>query len=1044
MPTKPLRTDLLDTGIPVATLWLLAAGLLTMWVILHWASRRLPGGGWVRAAGGLVRTAAGTAAIWSVWQAIARHLVLESSWPLWVNALVGAAAIEIIIGLYQLEKRIVRPGVGRWLLGLRLLMTAAVLTILVQPVFARDEERREDRNVVVLVDDSASMQIADRGMPVDEKLALAAFEGMDVMKGRPVLAGVLAEGRGVQRRLDAAAEALRVIELSGREEEKERLEKEAEGLRALEDEARKWAATARGAIDGAGGGLSEDLRRVQDLLRRRLGNDTLEGLNQVRAGLNGRNSRQLRRGFSDAATAMEEGLAGASPLALAVDETFYQGLPAEAREKIDAATGRTRAEMARQALTRAGNGKASFLDQVKEKYTLQLMRFGSKAAEVESMTPESFTEDAALRRRSDLTGALEKIRETWPPENLASVVVVSDFRHNGLLPPDDAARGLGLQGSPVSAIVTGSSRGTKDAAVIALTSPQSVFLGDRVRIRADLKADGLRGKELKVKLLKEGKVVSEQTVPVPEDDFRTTLRLADQPPEKGIFGYSLVIEPLEGELFPNNNQWDFDVAVSDDRTNVLLIDDVPRWEFRYLRNLFDSRDKSVHLQHVLIHPDTLAGAEPLPAIPASAARKFGDSEATRLPERPEDWRKFDVIILGDLPPGTLGEETWNIIRECVDRRGAMLVLVAGPSHMPHAFTNEAARALIPVEYDAGTAPVYLGPEPSYRLALTADGRSSTIFLQSLSGVDNARIWDEIPPLSWRHPIRAVKPGASVLAWAKPVVLDASGVEVPGRADAVPAGDLASALLRQRQTEQQQALVVTAQTGLGKVVMLNFDQTWRFRYGVGDTYHHRFWGQLMRWGAGQNLAAGTNFVRLGTDRLSVEPGQPVKIMARLVDETFRPVADADVKAIIYKGDERIMVKPLTYRADSHGMYETEVESLSEPGVYRVELAGDKVAELLAKENVARVDQKLTVTAEGNPVELGEISVDRELAAKVASLSGGAVVAPGSADELIRLFGAPTKVVIKRRETTLWDNWLLLLVAVGAGTAEWVLRRKGGLV
>jgi hypothetical protein len=37
-----------------------------------------------------------------------------------------------------------------------------------------------------------------------------------------------------------------------------------------------------------------------------------------------------------------------------------------------------------------------------------------------------------------------------------------------------------------------------------------------------------------------------------------------------------------------------------------------------------------------------------------------------------------------------------------------------------------------------------------------------------------------------------------------------------------------------------------------------------------------------------------------------------------------------------------------------------------------------------------------------------------------------------------------VVIKRRETTLWDNWLLLLVAVGAGTAEWVLRRKGGLV
>jgi hypothetical protein len=1042
MPTKPLRTDLLDSAIATPTVWMGAAALLLFWMLLHWLSRRFATGKLLRWLAWPLRIAVGTAAIWTVWQAVARHLVLESSWPLWVNALVGATAIEIICGLYQLEKRIVKPSLGRWLLALRLLMTAAVLTMLVQPVFARDEERREDRNVVVLVDDSASMQIADREMPVDEKLGLAAFEGMDFLKNRPPLATALGEGRSLLERLAAAAESLRVVEMLGRDEEKTRLDKEAAAWRDLEDQARQWAARVRPAIDVNVGTITEDFRRAQDIMRRRLGNDTLEGLNQIRAGLGSRNARQLRRGFSDAAAAIDEGLSVAPAVALAADETFYTALPQDARERIDAAAARTRGETARLALTRGRDGKPSFLDQVREKYTLRLMRFGSKAAEVESLAPEAFTDDPELRRRTDLASALDKIRETWPPENLAGVVVLSDFRHNGLLPPDDAARGLGLQGSPVSAVVTGSSRGSVDAAVVSLSSPQSVFLGDRVRIRADLKADGLRGRELRVRLLKEGQTVSEQTVPVPEDSFRTTLRLADQPPEKGIFGYSVVIEPVTGELFANNNQWDFDVAVSDDRTNVLLIDDVPRWEFRYLRNLFDSRDKSVHLQHVLIHPDTLSGADALPAIPASAARKFGESEATRLPSSPEEWRKFDVIILGDLPPGTLGEETWNIIRECVDRRGAMLVVIAGPSHMPHAFTNEAARSLIPVEYDAGTAPLYMGPELSYRLALTADGRSSPIFLQSLSGVDNARIWDEIPPLSWRHPIRAVKPGASVLAWARPVVLDAAGNEV--RARPAASGDLADALLQQKQTEQQNALVVTSQTGLGKVVMLNFDQTWRFRYGVGDTYHHRFWGQLMRWGAGQNLASGTNFVRLGTDRLSIEPGQPLKIMARLVDDTFRPVAGADVKAAIYRGDERVMVKNLTYREDSHGMYETEVESLKDPGAYRIELEGSTVRELLARENVQKVDQKLTVTAEGNPVELGEISVDREMAVKLASLSGGAVVAPESVSDLLRLFGDATKVVTKRLETTLWDNWMLLLVAIGAATAEWILRRKGGLV
>ena len=91
-----------------------------------------------------------------------------------------------------------------------------------------------------------------------------------------------------------------------------------------------------------------------------------------------------------------------------------------------------------------------------------------------------------------------------------------------------------------------------------------------------------------------GKVVA-----VPDDSFRTTLRLSHTPTEKGIFSYSVRVEAVEGEVFTTNNDWPLEVAVTDDRTNVLLVDSVPRWEFRYLRNLFYGRDKSVHLQYVL-------------------------------------------------------------------------------------------------------------------------------------------------------------------------------------------------------------------------------------------------------------------------------------------------------------------------------------------------------------------------------------------------------------------------------------------------------------
>jgi hypothetical protein len=1047
MTTDKPRPDLLGSEVHTSSVWILAAVLIAVWVVSHLISRRFLKTKPLKLAGFAVRTLLGAVAIWAIWQAVARHLVLETDWPLWMCGLIGGFSIEVLIAFYQLEKRIVRPGLGRWLLALRLVVAAAVLIILAQPVFTWDETERIDRNVVVLLDDSASMQIADKDMPVAEKLAVAAFEGIDVIKDRPALPRLFSEAKQLASDLERVAELFKVPDNYSRDEVKEFIATNNEEINRVEKAGLDWAEGVGQAMDEnrrEQRDLPEDIRRLRNEVRKRAINDFRERMKQFRNGLARNDEREIRNAAREAAIQLQRGMEIAGPYADAVDEKFYASLPGDAREKIDAAAARPRAEIAQQILTRKQGDAPSLLDQIAMKYTLRHMRFGKKAAETDRVDgPEG---DASFRSRTDLSGALKRIKETYEGDRLAGVVVVSDFRHNGATNPDNEAHAIGVQGAPIVPILTGSSRGTKDAAIISVGSPQSVFLGDRVRVKAEIKADGLRGQQVAVKLLREGAVIHEEKVPVPDNDFRTTLRFSHQPPEKGIFNYTVRVDPVEGELFPNNNEWSFDVAVSDDRTNVLLIDDRPRWEFRYLRNLFDSRDKSVHLQYVLLHPDTLQGAPALPAIPASASRKFGDSEATRLPASPEEWRKFDVIILGDLPPAVLGEDTWKIIRECVDERGAMLVIVAGPAHMPHAFTNETARSLIPVEYEYSTAEMMLGPEPAYRLMLTAEGRNHPIFEATNSQVDNARIWSEVPVMRWRHAIKGIRKGAEVLAWARPVPVDAFGNPVEG-SDTAPAdsGDLATALTRQRETERQQALMVASQAGLGKVAMLNFDQTWRFRYGVGDTIHHKFWGQLMRWGAGENLASGTEHVRLGTRKLNYETGEKVRVMARLVDESFRPLADAEVGIAVYNEDGQVVLrKNLAFQAQSHGMYETEFESLTEPGAYRIELTGAKVDELLAQENVRTVDQKLTILSEGNPVELGEVSVNPELAARVASLSGGVVARPDEAAQVLSLFGEATKEVEETKETKLWDNWMILALAVAAATAEWILRRKGGLV
>jgi len=117
----------------------------------------------------------------------------------------------------------------------------------------------------------------------------------------------------------------------------------------------------------------------------------------------------------------------------------------------------------------------------------------------------------------------------------------------------------------------------------------------------------------------------------------------------------------------------------------------------------------------------------------------------------------------------------------------------------------------------------------------------------------------------------LKDTAEVLAFARPTgSVSLNGNITP---DGSP-GSVEAAIeqLANRNTlERSNAVISTVRAGLGKVLFLSSDHTWRFRYGVGDTYHHRFWGQVMRWGAGPNLRSGGELIRLGSDRLKLHSG-----------------------------------------------------------------------------------------------------------------------------------------------------------------------------
>lgn len=637
---------------------------------------------------------------------------------------------------------------------------------------------------------------------------------------------------------------------------------------------------------------------------------------------------------------------------------------------------------------------------------------------------------------TDLTGALATVLEQVRPDDLAGVLMVSDGRHNRPEPVEKVARRFGQIGAPVGIVAVGGAEPPRDASILTVRAPEAIHLGDRMRMVAELKFDGYKGKKAKVRLMRDGRMLDEREISIPQDHHREEVRFTHVPEQGGVGSYQVEIASLEGEKFAENNRWDFETSITDARTNVLIIESYPRWEFRYLRNLFYGRDKSVNLQYVLLHPDEIENQADVP-VAASAARPFGESLATRLPATEEEWRKFDVIIIGDVDPQVMNGEIWTTVSRCVNERAALLVMIAGPRHMPHSIDAEAGRALVPAEIAYGQGGGFARAGGPFRLGLTPDGQRHPVTQQSTGDLANERIWSGFPQLHWRHPVTGIKEGAGVLLTAT------TGGTVSGEVGGGSVGMELDDIARRKKQEAESALLVVRQTGKGKVALLLTDRTWRLREGAGDLYHHRFWGNLVRWGAGPVLRSGGERARIGTDQLTYTPDDRPRLTARLRDHSLNPVDDKTLRAEVLRDGKVLATLPMTPLPDSNGLYETNLDRFTKTGKYEVRLRGDTADGLIKEDGAGELKTGFKVAGSVESGELAETTLNLPLLQTIATLSGGKVVSADKVGDLSALFLTDKNDHSEIRESSLWDNgWVLALLAALLG-GGWVIRRTGGL-
>jgi len=601
---------------------------------------------------------------------------------------------------------------------------------------------------------------------------------------------------------------------------------------------------------------------------------------------------------------------------------------------------------------------------------------------------------------TDLAAALERISRDAAGRSLAAAVLVSDGGHNTERDPLKLASAMSV---PVYIVPVGNINPVKDVVLHHVQAPRAAFLNDMIVVEATVDAYECLGEELQVEMLTDGAVVDRATVPVTSDTFAGRLKFVHKAEKLGVARFRLRVHPLPREHLDENNVAEVSVEVVEDTLRVLLADHMPRWEYRYLRNLF-KRDEHVEFSELLIEP--FRDKERRPA------------EGRGFPANLDGWGLFRVVILGDIAPWALGESGQDMLQEYVSSRGGTLVVIAGDNAMPEAFAGEKLEKMLPIDLHKPSRSSNRG----YQLLLTEEGRATSALRLADDALASERVWREMGgrlPIYSLSPYAHAKPTSHVLVSAAPI-----GSERP-------------------QSEDEQAFLCWHQYGKGRVVYLAAPVTYRFRYRHGDLYHHRFWGQLLRWAIAGEMAGGSRTVRLMTDKMRYEAGDDVQVTARLSHPTGgAPVVGAACQVSPRIGRRLIGSFNLTEDKDDPGVYRGVLKGLP-AGSVTISAEGADVRALLEREGYqGQVETVVTVDPAGS-LELRNTRCNLPLLKEIAESTGGQLLHPtGLRDvvSLLDLWPERSETVTRR---PLWARWWLLWVFLGCLAVEWIVRKLAGL-
>ena len=575
-------------------------------------------------------------------------------------------------------------------------------------------------------------------------------------------------------------------------------------------------------------------------------------------------------------------------------------------------------------------------------------------------------------------------------ESLKAILLLTDGDTNTgppILSLGGKSRALSI---PIYSIVTGSDSSLPDLSLDEVFAPSFVLQEERVTISWQASNRFKSSQETILLLLANGQKVVEKPVSFMGEESIAG-NLSWLPDQRGEIELEIILEQVNGETYKDNNARKIITRVENKTIRALIVDSFPRWEYRFLRNALN-RDPGVDLSCTLFHPGMN------PSIGENYIQEFPKDEASLAP--------FDVIFLGDVGLGDdeLDRKQCELLTDLIQYQASGIIFMPGRRGRQHTLSKTSLNDILPVIYDTGK-PRGLGTQNPASYTLTQRGREHWLTKLRGTGEDNRDFWSKLPGFHWSATVSKTRPGSEVLAVHSNYVTEWGKMPI----------------------------LAIRQAGAGKSLYLGSDSAWRWRRGVEDKYHYRFWSQVVRWMAHNRYLAEKEGIKLIPSPEKPRIGEKVFIRCIVLDQNGFPLEEGTVNGIARHADGNVENLSFLQDPECPGVYLSSLETT---------VAGNLEIEATC-ESAKRNIQTILQVEEPNREKLGKPTSPVPLE-QLANLTAGLSVNYKNADELIASLSLlpeskPVIQIHSLRSNLYWGGFLFLLLAI-----YWTGRKFFGMV